>query len=367
MSATDELLPIPPQPEISEGNKVFHQKAYDLYKWMRTKLGPAIIEVTNLMRNAVTGAFTATSTTSMAITVGEKTIVISTGRSFMPGTPARIARTSDPSKYVDGITKTYDVATGVFVFDGVTPNGTGTFTDWSISIIPSSGGGLASLFTNKFTGLQSFANEVTIASATTIDVTASGSNQFKLTGTEVIEAVTMPQGAPIKGRVAGTPTLKNSATLIVQGGADYVCEAKDKLSFIKDADGNVHVTISKFNGKPVTNDVENNASDATHLSISSTKSASPEWTKGISLGWGQAWQNMAGSRSSGVTYTNTTGKPILVLITLNSGSGTMSPAVQGVGMGSITANNSGGSSSFIVPNGATYTVSGSFSTWVEFR
>ncbi|HSH86896.1 MAG TPA: hypothetical protein VK958_06555 [Methylophilus sp.] len=277
MSATDELLPIPPQPEISEGNKVFHQKAYDLYKWLRVKHGPALIETVNLLRNAVTGAFTATSSTSMEITEGEKTLEISPGRSFMPGTPARIARTSDPSVYLDGITQAYDVVTGDFVFDGVTPNGSGTFTDWSISIIPSSGGGLASLFTNKFTGLQSFANEVTIASATTIDVTAAGSNQFKLTGDEVVEVITMPQGAVIKGRTSGSPTLKNSATLIVQGGADFICEPKDKLTLIKDGDGNVHVTVDRINGLTVANNVVNSTNDASLISNSLTKYVSPEW------------------------------------------------------------------------------------------
>jgi hypothetical protein len=271
MSAADELLPIPPQPEISEGNKTFHQKAYDLYKWLRTKHGPALIETVNLMRNAVTGAFTATSSTSMEITVGEKSLEISLGRSFVPGTPARVAYKTDPTKYIDGITKSYDPVTGDFVFDGVTPNGAGTFTDWSISIIPSSAGGLASLFTNKFTGLQSFANEATVASATTLDLTAAGSNQIKLTGAVDIVNVTMPQGAVITARTASTPKLKNSATLIVQGGEDYTCAAGDILIFIKDGDGNVRVSI--FNLKTALNDSGFTSNDNSMVSSS--------WVKGL--------------------------------------------------------------------------------------
>lgn len=36
---------------------------------------------------------------------------------------------------------------------------------------------------------------------------------------------------------------------------------------------------------------------------------------------GQTWQNVAGSRAVGTTYTNTTGKPILVQVTSNSSVG----------------------------------------------
>jgi hypothetical protein len=40
-----------------------------------------------------------------------------------------------------------------------------------------------------------------------------------------------------------------------------------------------------------------------------------------SLGYGQTWQNVAGSRAVGTTYTNTTGRPIQVQVTSNSGVG----------------------------------------------
>jgi hypothetical protein len=40
-----------------------------------------------------------------------------------------------------------------------------------------------------------------------------------------------------------------------------------------------------------------------------------------SLGYGQTWQNVASSRAVGTTYTNTTGKPIQVQVTSNSGVG----------------------------------------------
>lgn len=274
MSAIDDLTPMPDQPEISEGNQTFHQKAYALYKWLREKLAPAIIEVRNLIVNAVTGAFTSTSSTSFAIDTGDISIIIGTGRSFVPGTSIRAAYVTDPTKYVDGIVKTYNSGTGALVFAGQTTSGTGTYADWSISIIASSGT-FASLIANKFTGLQTWANEVTVASATTIDLTAAGSNQFKLTGTVPIEGATMPQGAVIKCRAAAATPLINSISFNVQGGANYACTPGDWLEFKKDADGNIHVSISRI--------VENInlINDSSQASTSDVKPATPAWIKAL--------------------------------------------------------------------------------------
>lgn len=99
------------------------------------------------------------------------------------------------------------------------------------------------------------------------------------------------------------------------------------------------------------------------------------WSIGIG-GTGQTWQNVTGSRSLGTTYTNSTGKPICVIVSLsqnNSGIGHQ------VYVGSISynagQNNSTGgittSSYTIVPNGITYSVAAqageSIGTWVELR
>ena len=154
MSAIDNLTPVPDQPEISEGNQTFHAKAYALYKWMREKLAPAISELRDMIVNAVTGAFTGSSVTSVTIVdTGEVSIITDTGRSFKPGTPARLASIANPLNFIDGVTKTYDETTGAYTMFAQAKNGSGTFADWSLSIIPS-GGGLASLGSNTFTGNQ---------------------------------------------------------------------------------------------------------------------------------------------------------------------------------------------------------------------
>jgi hypothetical protein len=84
------------------------------------------------------------------------------------------------------------------------------------------------------------------------------------------------------------------------------------------------------------------------------------------LGIGQTWQNVTGSRAFGSTYTNSTGKPIAVSVSgtaNNNGSFVLILYVNGaeIGYSTVYAANAGYRvhSFFIVPNGATYAVSGS--------
>jgi hypothetical protein len=97
-------------------------------------------------------------------------------------------------------------------------------------------------------------------------------------------------------------------------------------------------------------------------------------TGGVSggLGTGQTWQSV--TRTSGTTYTNSTGKPIVVFVlftTGNGGSGKVS--VSGVELGTITGFTNASAQSYcvIVPPSATYiitdTVSPATHTVTELR
>lgn len=101
-------------------------------------------------------------------------------------------------------------------------------------------------------------------------------------------------------------------------------------------------------------------------------SAAPDPTIGV----GQTWQDVLASRSSGATYTNNTGKPIMVSVGIASTNGfiTLISYVDGIKVGETQAttpsSTSGGSSySFIVPAGSTYLVTnnGVFTHWAELR
>ena len=90
---------------------------------------------------------------------------------------------------------------------------------------------------------------------------------------------------------------------------------------------------------------------------------------------GQTWQNVTASRAVGTTYTNSTGYPIFVAITLAGGSSGVNININGTTMFFQQVSNAGYSNtsiSFIVPNGATYALaqnggSTSLSYWSELR
>ena len=107
-----------------------------------------------------------------------------------------------------------------------------------------------------------------------------------------------------------------------------------------------------------------------------TQIATTAFAMGAGIGINQTWQNVIGSRVSGTTYTNSTGKPILV----NASVGTAQNAYITASVGAVVINNpqvngaagtqNTASVSFIVPNGSTYSVTatlGAIGIWAELR
>lgn len=117
------------------------------------------------------------------------------------------------------------------------------------------------------------------------------------------------------------------------------------------------------------------AEDGASNAVLMTPLRTEQWGSQHVVGLGQTWQNLTGSRSLGTTYTNTTGRPIMVNITPAQGSGGRGDMiVGGVVVGSYASNSTGYSStlSAIVPHGATYrytVTSGTqtLSSWAELR
>lgn len=96
-----------------------------------------------------------------------------------------------------------------------------------------------------------------------------------------------------------------------------------------------------------------------------------------SIGYGQTWQNVVGSRAFATTYYNTTGKPIFVIVGYlsTSGTATLTATINGIGTPiqtsapTASAQSAGG---ILVPPGASYAVSVSpgtptLSSWAELR
>jgi len=90
------------------------------------------------------------------------------------------------------------------------------------------------------------------------------------------------------------------------------------------------------------------------------------------IGYGQTWQNVTASRAFSTTYTNSTGKSILVSVyTYTSGPNYTQISINGV----LSQLSCGGNVNYaaavctVIPVGATYQVvsNSSLQTWYEFR
>ena len=87
-----------------------------------------------------------------------------------------------------------------------------------------------------------------------------------------------------------------------------------------------------------------------------------------SIGYGQTWQVVTGSRASGTTYYNTTGRPILLSINFNQTTGG-TLTVNGVTATSIAANAIIPTFTTVIPPSASYafTAGSGISSWSELR
>ena len=103
---------------------------------------------------------------------------------------------------------------------------------------------------------------------------------------------------------------------------------------------------------------------------------------GLGLGVGQSWVNETTSRALDTLYTNTTGKPIQIVVSVNPGAATTGTrfgiyaVVDGVNIGLVAdvkdASYSGYlTHSFIVPNGETYKITtltnAAIYSWFELK
>ena len=107
--------------------------------------------------------------------------------------------------------------------------------------------------------------------------------------------------------------------------------------------------------------------------IAAGSSANQPVNFGQVIGVGQTWQDVTASRAVGVTYTNSTGKPIIFAVTsVNNASGhTQSTFVNGVDLGAHSTATGANLSFAVVPAGATYMTSvdggATLMKWSELR
>ena len=175
-------------------------------------------------------------------------------------------------------------------------------------------------------------------------------------------ATTTPTFTPAAGTIAAKVIVKGNDLPLAAGdiiGAGFWIDLKydvtlDKWLLVNPAKG---LTAQDF------------ASAAeTQAGLIANKAVTPSGLAESMIGGiGQTWQDVGASRVVGVTYTNTTGRAIMVNVAKNTSSaGNLSVGGQLVGRTDPTSDVTT-SISAIVPHGMTYVLTGAFDTWYELR
>lgn len=127
-------MSITPLPSLNRASPTFKADVNNFFgTQLPTFTGDLNVEIARLNTLGF-GSFTATSTTSNAITTGTKTFTVETGKGFVPGQFLVVANTPSPMNYLVGQVVSYDSMTGTLVINVTATNGTGTFSQWAISV-----------------------------------------------------------------------------------------------------------------------------------------------------------------------------------------------------------------------------------------
>lgn len=185
---------------------------------------------------------------------------------------------------------------------------------------------------------------IDVASSGTVNLTTLSprTRHINITGSTTINSFTVAAGKCYFVRFDASLTLTNGATLVTQSGANIVTSAGDTCIIRATSANTVEILA---------------------------------YTPGIprALGYRQTQQNVLPSRALNTTYTNTTGRPIWVTVSVNMAAGaTPLLVLEGRTVGSIGNNGSGSNIvnfSFIVNSNSEYRINGgtSISYWEELR
>jgi len=171
---------------------------------------------------------------------------------------------------------------------------------------------------------------------------------------------------------AYTLTVKTAAGTgvnITQGSSQYCWSDATNIYYANAS------SVTSFNTR--TGAITLNATDVTTaLGYVPYNAANPAGYISSGLGIGQTWQTFnTSTRAYGVTYTNSTGNPIMVVhgYGRNESASVVVGGVQVAYLSHDNNNNNCSIISFVVPNGSTYIISGSYSSdscgfyWSELR
>lgn len=181
---------LPTAPTVSDDSQTFNTRAFALVAALSTLVSQVNAWAAAVPSNISGTDFAATSTTSLTIGTGSKSLTVETGKQFQIGQPVRIAYTTTPTNFMDGQVTAYSTGTGALTVNVTSVGGAGTQALWTISLIPGGAGDLVTL-----AGTQTLTNK-TLTAPTITSITNGGT-------------VTIPSGTVTLATLAGTETLTN--------------------------------------------------------------------------------------------------------------------------------------------------------------
>ncbi|ENV00442.1 beta strand repeat-containing protein, partial [Acinetobacter variabilis] len=232
---------------------------------------------------------------------------------------------------------------------------------------------------------------VTSSTATGVSNVATTNTNTFLNITEKVGTATASAGTSTQVVGAGTVTVSSdTAGKITITGAQSItgnAATATKLATARTIggvsfDGTANINLPGVNTTGNQN-TSGNAATATKLQTPrAINGVNFDGTAAINLpllGYDQSWQNLKASRALNTVYTNSTGKPIMVMVSIETSDDWGEPTVQvndvqiarTLGYQSSGTGHWGMNISFIVPAGHTYQViskvAGSYMEWAELR
>ncbi len=139
--------------------------------------------------------FQSTSVTSLTIGTGTKALTVAAELGIFVGMDVVIARTSDGNTRMQGVVTSYDDITGALAVNVTSSFGSGTYTDWTVSICTSSDSAVFA----TLTGIQTLTN--------------------KTLTSPVLNTPTLP--TPLSGASGGTGVNNSTRTLTYGGNVAF--------------------------------------------------------------------------------------------------------------------------------------------------
>lgn len=131
------IPPSPPAPARAQAPDTFSQMADAFAAYIELMPGyynALASALEDLAADIANQGFTATSTTSMTIGTGAKSLVASTGAAFISGQAVLISANGNPGNDMTATIVAYNSVDGAMDVDVTSVNGSGTYNDWALAL-----------------------------------------------------------------------------------------------------------------------------------------------------------------------------------------------------------------------------------------